>query len=575
MSTHEFLSVYIPVDRRHALARGQALPERTNGAALFADLSGFSPLTETLTRTLGPRRGAEELAQQLNLVYDALIAQVDRYGGSVIGFAGDAITCWFDERVGGLAETGDLSLACLRAVACALAMQQAMQPLSTVSVPGEEAVTLAVKVAIASGPARRFLVGDPAIQVNDALAGKTLARMAAAEHLAARGEVVLDRPTLERLNAEWVTITEWRSDPNTCEPFAVVAHCHRPVAPAAWPPLDSVALSEEQLRAWVLPAVYERLQTGAGEFLTELRPAVALFMRFGGIDYDEDEAAGAKLDAYIRWVQQVVARYDGALLQLTIGDKGSYLYVAFGAPITHEDDPRRAVCAALELRTPPADLSFIHPLQIGISQGTMRAGAYGGRTRRTYGALGDEVNLAARLMQHAGPGEVLVSRRVQKALTAGSERFDFEPRVPVQLKGRVEPVPVFAVTLASPQRAIRLQEPGYALPMVGRSAELERVEQKIAQVLQGKGQVIGITAEAGMGKSRLVAEIIRLARRRNLTGLGGRVRPKASTPLIWCGSRSGVPSLTSTRLRRCVGKSASSRALSRTWPRNAWRRCRC
>src|SRR5262245_4948381 len=92
------LGAYLPTDRRQALARGEALPDRTSGAALFADVSGFTPLTEALLNELGPRRGAEELTRQLNLVYAALIAEVDRYGGSVITFGGDAITCWFDEQ---------------------------------------------------------------------------------------------------------------------------------------------------------------------------------------------------------------------------------------------------------------------------------------------------------------------------------------------------------------------------------------------------------------------------------------------------------------------------------------------
>jgi adenylate cyclase len=88
---------YIPTDRRHALTRGADLPPRTTGAALFADISGFTPLTEALVAALGPQRGAEELPVQLNRIYDALVAQVDDYRGSVLGFAGDAITCWFDE----------------------------------------------------------------------------------------------------------------------------------------------------------------------------------------------------------------------------------------------------------------------------------------------------------------------------------------------------------------------------------------------------------------------------------------------------------------------------------------------
>ncbi|HEY3229200.1 MAG TPA: hypothetical protein VGJ87_08270, partial [Roseiflexaceae bacterium] len=68
-----------------------------------------------------------------------------------------------------------------------------------------------------------------------------------------------------------------------------------------------------------------------------------MFLRFSGIDYDGDEDAGAKLDSYVRWVQAVMARYDGALLQLSLDDKGSYFYATFGVPIAHEDNARRAV----------------------------------------------------------------------------------------------------------------------------------------------------------------------------------------------------------------------------------------
>ena len=91
------LHTYLPQDRLRALARGETLPDRTTGSALFADISGFTPLTEGLRDSLGPRRGAEELTKHLDTVYTALITEIERYGGSVIGFAGDAVTCWFDE----------------------------------------------------------------------------------------------------------------------------------------------------------------------------------------------------------------------------------------------------------------------------------------------------------------------------------------------------------------------------------------------------------------------------------------------------------------------------------------------
>src|SRR5262245_61172403 len=116
------LSAYLPQDRLRALARGETLPDRTTGAALFADISGFTPLTEALGNTLGPRRGAEALTGHLDAVYSALIAEVEHYGGSVIGFAGDAITCWFDEQRSNV-QTLERSNVELRAVACALAMQ--------------------------------------------------------------------------------------------------------------------------------------------------------------------------------------------------------------------------------------------------------------------------------------------------------------------------------------------------------------------------------------------------------------------------------------------------------------------
>ncbi len=77
----ENLSVYLPMDRRQALVRGVVLPERTHGAALFADISGFTRLTEVLVQALGPQRGAEELTHYLNLVYDALIAELYQQRG--------------------------------------------------------------------------------------------------------------------------------------------------------------------------------------------------------------------------------------------------------------------------------------------------------------------------------------------------------------------------------------------------------------------------------------------------------------------------------------------------------------
>ena len=508
----QMMEVYIPVDRRHALAQDAALPEHTNGAALFADISGFTPLTEALTRALGPRQGAEELTRQLNLVYDALIDEVHRYRGSVLGFAGDAITCWFaDQDLPGLGKPDwsastpmfPRAAASLRATTCGLAMQQAMQQFAAVPIPGGGTAELAMKAAVASGPVCRFLVGDPAVQRIDALAGETLARMAAAEHLAERGDVVVDAQTAERLGGQ-IEIAEWRNDEKTGARFAVVGSVASPAPPSPWPPLAARALDEARVRPWLLPPVYERLGEGLGEFLAELRPVVVLFLCFGGIDYDRDPDAGAKLDAFMRWAQGVVTRYRGALLQLIIGDKGSYIYATFGAPLAFEDVARRAAAAALELHALPAEVSFVGAVEIGVSQGTMLAGAYGGTARRTYGVLGDEVNLAARLMQHAGPGETLVSGRAHQFI---AEAFAWEQLEPIQVKGKTALIPVWR--LVGQQQAWAAGRGllhQYPHRLVGREAELARFRSVLAQAVAGEGQVLRLEGRTGIGKSHLVAE---------------------------------------------------------------------
>ncbi len=520
------LAAFIPIDRRHALANGRDLPATGSGAALFADVSGFTALTESLVRTLGAQRGAEELTRCLNQVYDALIGELHRYGGSVVGFSGDAVTCWIDGDDG------------RRAVACGLAMQRTMARFAAIAVPGGGTVALAVKAAVAAGTVRRFVVGDPAVQLIDVLAGRTLDRLAEAEHLAEKGEVVVHGSTAMVLS-DLLPDAQWRAGEEQGIAVAVVGSVASVVVPTPWPAIADGALEERAARTWVLPAVYERLSAAGGEFLAELRPAVALFVRFGGLDFEHDVSAPAMLDGYVRWVQGVLARLEGTLVQLTIGDKGSYLYAAFGAPVAHEDDVARALAAAFALRSPPGTFAFAQEPQIGISRGRMRTGPYGSREARTYGVLGDETNTAARLMQAAAPGQILVSDTAQSAAAGAA---DWERLPPMRLKGKSHALTAFVALAPAGRRSPRLQEPRYTLPMVGREAELEQIARRLVPAQAGHGQIVGLSAEAGMGKSRLVAETIRLAQERGVIACGGECQSYGSTAgyLVWQGVWRGL-----------------------------------
>lgn len=540
------LTAYLPQDRLRALSRGETLPDRTTGSVLLADISGFTPLTENLQKTLGPRQGAEELTRYLNAVFSALIADVERFEGSVLSFAGDSIICWFDQSGGD---------ATARAAAAAFAMQSAMKAFAAIRLPDGAATTLTLKTAIASGAARRFVVGDPAIQLLDVLAGAAVERAAAGEQLANPGEILLDEATADRLGPS-LEVHAWRSDPVRGERFAVAAAWSGGVA-AFGLPSERNSPPAGQLRAW-LPAALHRGEQGG--FTAGFRPCVVLFVRFGGIDYDREEAR-TDLDAFVAALQACAAQYEGTLMQLTFGDKGSYAYINFGALVIHEDDPRRAVKAAAALRA-GTDL----PIQVGIARGVMHVGAYGSETRKTYGALGDDVNTAARLMTIASQGEILVTGAIHNA-TSGE--FDYEPHAPLRIKGKSEPLTVFTMTGGRRRRAVRLQEPVYALPMVGRERELALISQKLELAAAGRGQVIGIVADAGLGKSRLTAEAIRTARRKGFNGFGGACQsdgvltPYLAWKSVWGAFFDVDPEMPQRRLLRSLEGEIEDRAPDR------------
>lgn len=489
---------YIAGDRRRALARGASLPDRVRGAALFADISGFTPLTEAMVAELGPQRGAEALTSTLGVVFDAVLVELHRYGGSVIYFSGDAVTCWLDGDDGVLATE------------CGLAMQRAMATVSQVSLPSGRAVTLSMKVAISVGPARRFVVGDPTLQLIDVLAGTLMDDLAGAEGAARTGEVVLDRSALDSLG-DRVEVSERRTSPSSGRTVAVVGSLG---VVAELPEIlgEEPVLAEDVVRPWLLPAVYERLRTGRGEFLAELRNAVPLFLRFGGIDYDNDPRAQQKLNAFVTEAQRVISGYGGNALQLTLGDKGAYLYAVFGSPIAHEDDAARACAAALELRG--LDRGAVTGISIGVASGRLRSGTYGHATRRTFCCLGDAVNLAARLMSAAPAGEIYVSDQVKRA---AGDRYRWDRDLLLQVKGKAAAIEAHVLGAGRPGRGHRQ----HTLPIVGREPELALLDRSVTDTLDGRGQVVGICAEAGVGKSRLLAEVAAGMRQRGMATYHG------------------------------------------------------
>jgi class 3 adenylate cyclase/tetratricopeptide (TPR) repeat protein len=200
-----------------------------------------------------------------------------------------------------------------------------------------------------------------------------------------------------------------------------------------------------------------------------------------------------------------VYRYEGTLARLM----GDAIFAFFGAPIAHEDDPQRAVGASLDIISGIAsykeDVRTRHGLdldvRVGIHTGPVMVGQVGSDLRLEYTAMGDAVNVAARMEQTAEPGTVQITAETHRLV---GSLFDVAPRGAVEVKGKAEPVEAYTVLRRrhthGANREIRDS------PLIGRTRELDELTRAIEEAQAGRGRIVSIVGEAGLGKSRLVAE---------------------------------------------------------------------
>ena len=473
------LGRFIASDRRRAVSQGTWLPDDAHGHVLFADIGGFTPFAEALDEALGSEQGAEEVASTIHAIFDALADAVDRHHGSIVAVAGDAVTCWFDQEHGP------------HAVACALEMQEEMDRVAGASPGGVDGPRLRLKVAVAEGDVRRVVLGDPETQMFDLLVGAPVDRAGEGEKLCLPGEVLVDEVLAASL-PDLLVLDEVRGG------FRRVQGLSFEVPPDPW--VRIAELDEEAVRPWVNPAVRERLQTGRSELLSEFRPVVVMFVAFADGDRTVDPVE--QLGRDIAEVQDAVDHRGGSVFDVSLGDKGSYLLAVFGAPTAHGDDARRAAAAADRVRSRLGDR-----VRIGLHTGRVFAGLYAGRRRSAYTVVGDVVNTGSRLMTSAAPGQVLMSARLGSML---DRRFVVEALDPIAVKGHAAPVAVCHLVGRAAQ-AGTLSEPRQTMVLVGREREQAAIASALAAAKDGHGGVLGLRADAGLGKSRLLGSALMLA----------------------------------------------------------------
>ena len=504
----EKLAAFVPMPvalNIHRLPRPLTRPiaRRFQAAALFADVSGFTPLTERLSQSgVG---GAEELSDLINPYFSRMIQIVRAYHGQVVKFSGDALTVIFPVETLPF-EQARMQTAIRLAAECGLAMQAAMYDFSDLKT-SHGRVFLSMKVGLGAGEVLECSIGGSLQRWEYVVGGDPIVQVAVAEEVALPGQVIVHQRVWARIEPFF----QARECTNR-RGFVELQGVQAPLAiPGPQTQLEWASLSqqdqaraEEALQCYVPGAIKARLEQQEA-WLSELRRMTILFVGVGGLDYEAANIA-QRLQNLIQATQEVVYHFEGSLGKITVDDKGTVILILFGAPpFSHEDDATRAVACALSLQTIAREQTL--KLAIGITEGAVFAGPVGAADRREYTVIGDEVNLAARLMQAGAAGDIFISERVRDR---AGPRFITESRGEMSIKGKASAVRAYQVNgEEGVQDEIVNRYLLHEEPMVGRKAELERLRRTANRARRGQRQLLFIEGELGLGKSRLAAEMVR------------------------------------------------------------------
>ena len=268
------------------------------------------------------------------------------------------------------------------------------------------------------------------------------------------------------------------------------------------------------LERFVPTSMKQKLEAArsSGEMVGERRVVTMLFC-----DVKGSTSAAEHLDPE-EWTEIIngafehmitpIYTYEGTVARLM----GDAILAFFGAPISHEDDPHRAVLAGLDIVSGFSpyrdriqhDWGFDINVRVGINTGLVVVGTVGSDLRMEYSALGDAINLAARMEQTAEPGTVRIAHDTYKLV---KPLFEFEPLGEIEIKGKDEAVKAFRVLGRSVQSGRVRGIEGLHAEMVGRDVELQYLQEVVDDIKNRVGRIAFVLGEAGLGKTRLIREM--------------------------------------------------------------------
>ncbi|WP_168219162.1 adenylate/guanylate cyclase domain-containing protein [Limnoglobus roseus] len=478
-----------------------ASAEASYGAVLFADISGFTALSERLASKGAD--GVEELTQILNAYFGKLIEVIVENGGDVVKFAGDALLAFWPVQA-----QHELTGVTRAAANCGLQVQAAMTTFAAAA--GQR---LSLRAGVGAGPLSAVSIGGVYQRWEFVVVGPPVVEATMAAGVGETGWVVLGQQAWNLLQD---SATGTALTPEFTRLDAVSGT--RPPIPLAVPTVSPEAVPN--LLGFIPAAIHRRLAAGQSGWLAEIRRLTVLFVNLPDLTF---RTTLAKSQAVMVALQEALYHYEGSVNKLSTDEKGVTFVAALGLPpLAHEDDPLRGTLAALAIHAKLTELGWAS--SVGVTSGRVFCGVIGSDVRCEFTIIGDLVNLSARLMQ-AAKGGILCDERTYKF---AQDRFEWNVLPPIPLKGKAHPTPVFR-PLRVAQDVVDLKR---SQQMVGRSAEQRQLEEITQKTLEDcASAVVLIEGEAGIGKSTLVANVLRIAHKLELTTwLGAALAIERSTP---------------------------------------------
>jgi class 3 adenylate cyclase/tetratricopeptide (TPR) repeat protein len=468
------------------------------GSLVFVDISGFTSLSERLASR--GRIGAEELTGVLNRVFARMLETAFVRGGFLLKFGGDALLLFFEGE-------DHILQACAAVVEMRRALRDASKEQTSVG-----RINLKMSSGVHTGHVDFFLVGDSHKEL--VVTGPAATVTTEMEGSADAGEIVVSDAVAARAPADFVGAakgTGWLLRKRE------IAH-----PPAGRPPGFDAQVGD--LSQLVPKGLRDHL--GSGSVEPEHRLATIGFLKFKGVDAllrgEGAESTSVELDRLFRHVQEAIDAEGVSYLASDIDADGGKIILATGVPRSQHDDEGRMLRALRRI----VDGELALQLRAGANRGHVFAGNIGTPFRSTYTVMGDTVNLAARLMAVAKPGELYAAPSV---LNLSSTLFETTALPPFEVKGKSQPVHAFAVGEESGVRPPVLTA---VLPFQGREAETEMLVGVVNTCSRmGRGGMMTVTGDTGVGKSRLVAEA--LARCDGMDTLLIQAEPNGSENPYW------------------------------------------